>query len=257
MRRIALTTAAIAALLLGAGLASGELVQHGDLRLIFNGRFAPQSLPRERPAPVTVELSGAVQSTNPGPPPQLRRIIFAVNRYGTVSTRGLPICQASELQQSSTREALSRCRDALVGHGHFDAHVNFPNVNFPVEGQVVAFNGRDQGRPVILLHVYGSNPVQLTVVLTFKISHPGHGSFGTILSARIPKLAGDLGYVTDLNLTFGRRYRFRGRPESFLSAQCAAPRGFRGALFSFARGTFIFANGQNLTTTLARDCRVR
>jgi hypothetical protein len=257
MRRLGFTIAVVSALLLAAGLASGELVQHGDLRLIFDGRFSPRQLPRDRPAPVTVELSGAVRSATEGPPPQLRRIVIGVNRYGIVSTQGLPICQASQLEQTSTHVALSRCGDALLGHGSFDAHVNFPNVTFPVEGQVVAFNGREAGRPVILLHVYGWNPVQLTVVLTFTITHPRHGIFGTVLSTRIPSLAGDLGYVTDLHLTFGRSYRFAGQTRSFLNAQCAAPPGFRSALFSFARGSFIFANGQNLTTTLARKCRVR
>ena len=257
MRRLGLTIAAMLTLLLGAGLASGEIVQRGDLRLIFNGDFTPQALPRDRLVPVTVTLTGAVRSVSEGTPPQLRRIVIAVNRHGAVSTRGLPVCRASQLEQTSTREALSRCGGARLGHGSFDAHVDFPNVNFPVEGQVVAFNGRLAGRPVILLHVYGRHPVQLTTVLTFRISHPARGTFGTILSTRVPKLAGDLGYVTDLTLTFDRRYRFRGQALSFLSAQCAAPAGFSGVPFSFARGSFIFANSQNLTTTLARECRVR
>lgn len=258
MRRLALTSALLATALLGGGIARGELVQRGDLRLAFDGGFAPNALPRERAAPVTVSLSGSVATTDGSRPPQLRLISIAINRYGRLSTRGLPTCPPGQLEQTSTRTALSRCRGALVGHGHFGANIDFPDrTPFPVEGRIVAFNSRSHGRPAILLHIYGWSPVQATIVLTFKITHPRSGDFGTVLSTRIPRIASDLGYVTDIDLTFGRRYRFEGRRRSFLSARCAAPAGFPGAIFAFAKGSFSFANGQRLTTTLARDCRVR
>jgi hypothetical protein len=122
---------------------------------------------------------------------------------------------------------------------------------------MLAFNSRVGKRNVILMHIYGSKPVQATFVLTFKISHPRRGTFGTVLSTRIPKLASDLGYVTDVAMSFGRRFRYRGKRRSFLSARCAAPLGLPGALFSFARGSFSFAGGLRLTATLTRDCRVR
>ena len=94
-------------------------------------------------------------------------------------------------------------------------------------------------------------------MLVFKVSHPRRGRFGTVVSTTIPKIASDLGYVTSLRLDFDRRYRFGGRSRSFLSARCAAPSGFPGTIFTLARGRFVFANGQQLTTTLTRDCRVR
>jgi hypothetical protein len=258
MRRLSAMTMLCLATLLGVGMASAEPVQKGNLLLSFGGRFTPHALPRDRDVPVRVDLTGSVRTTDGSRPPQLRTISIAVNRHGLVSTEGLPICHAGLLESTDSQVALARCGSALVGHGHFGADVQFPSqAPFPVEGKMLAFNGRSHGKPVILVHIHGSHPVEATVVLTFTIHHPQRGKFGTVLSTRIPLIASDLGYVTNVSLDFGRKYRYAGKQRSFVSARCAAPDGFPGALFSFARGTFTFADGKQLTTTLARDCVVR
>ena len=258
MRRLTLITMLCLTTLLGVAIARGEPVRQGNLLLSFGGRFTPHALPRDRDVPVTVNLTGSVRTTDGSRPPQLRTISIAVNRYGVVSTQGLPTCHVGLLESTDSRVALARCRSALVGEGRFGANVEFPNLApFPVEGEMLAFNGRAHGKPVIFVHIHGSHPVEATVVLTFKMHHPRHGKFGTVLSTRIPLIASDLGYVTNLSLDFGRMYRYAGEQRSFISARCAAPAGFPGALFSFARGTFTFADGRRLTTTLARDCVVR
>lgn len=258
MRRTALAIVVSALALAGTGIAHGELAQQGDLRLAFNGRFVPHALPRDRAAPVTVSLTGSVGTADGRPPPQLRRMSIAVNRYGRFFTRGLPVCPPSQLEQTSTQVALDRCRGALVGRGRFGANIDFPTTTaLPVEGRMLAFNSRVGNRQAILMHIYGTKPVQATFVLTFKITHPQRGSFGTVLTTQIPRLASDLGYVTDVSMSFGRKYWYAGKRRSFLSARCAAPPGFPGAIFSFAKGSFSFAGGQRLTTTLTRDCRVR
>jgi hypothetical protein len=256
MRRILVLTVT-ASVLLGAGLARAELVQHGDLRLAFNGRFAPKVLPRDRDAPVSVLIGGSVSSVNGGRPPGLREISIAVNRYSKLYTRGLPRCEPGILQSTSTNEALERCRPALVGTGRFGAIVDFSNDQFPVQGRILAFNSGSARHPQLILHIYNANPAKTTIVLRFAISHPKKGDFGTVFTARIPEIASDLGYVTDISLHFDRQYRYRGKPRSFLSARCAAPAGFGGGPFAFARGKFRFANGQRLSTTLTRVCQVR
>jgi hypothetical protein len=248
----------LSAVLLGATIARGEISGDGDLLVSFGGRFVPHSLPRDRDVPIAVSLEGSVKTADGSHPPQLRSMSIAVNRYGRLSTEGLPICRPGLLESTDSQAALVRCRSALVGHGRFSANVAFPAISpFPVEGRMLAFNGKAHGRPVILLHIHGSDPVEATVVLTFTIKHPSHGKFGTVLSTKIPRIASDLGYVTDISLVFSRRYSYRGETRSFLSARCAAPPGFPGALFTFARGTFEFAGGKHVTTTLARDCLVR
>jgi hypothetical protein len=257
MKRLTVIAIACGVTLLLVGSAHGESERVGNLIVTFDGRFSPHALPRDREVPVTVDISGVLRTADGERPPPLRGMSFAVDRHGLLSTRGLPVCDPGQLESTSSDEALSRCRGALVGRGGFGANVDFPDLEFPVEGRMLAFNTRARGRPAIALHIFGANPVKATFVLILHIHHPSKGTFGTVLSTRIPKLAADLGYVTDFSLTFGRRYRHRGEARSFISARCAAPPGFPGALFNFVRGSFTFANGKTVTTTLARDCVVR
>lgn len=257
MRRLAIPISVAIAALFGAGLAHGELTQHGEVRLVFDAAFSPQHLPRNKAAPVEVRLRGAVGSADSQRPPQLRKISIAINRNAHVSTKGLPSCEASELQQTTSKTAMERCGDALVGHGHFRAEVelqNVPQVHFT--GKMLAFNSRIGDHPGLLLHIYGSQPTQVTFVLRFKISRSHDPTFGTVFTTRVPKIASELGYVTNVDLTFGRRYMYHGKERGFLSAQCAAPQGFPGAVFTFARGSFTFSDGQRLSEALSRNCWV-
>jgi hypothetical protein len=258
MKRLAAIGLLLSTVLFGATIARGEISGSGGLFVSFNGGFTPSTLPRDRDVPVTVRLNTSIKTADGSRPPQLRRISFEVNRYGQLFTKGLPTCHPGLLESTDPPTALARCRNALVGRGQLIANVEFPNREpFPVHGQVLAFNGSAHGRPAILLHIHGSQPVEVTVVLTFTIRHPARGKFGTVLSTRIPRLASDLGYVTDVSLVFNRKYTFRGKLRSFISARCAAPAGFPGGIFSFTRGTFTFAGGKQIVTTLTRDCTVR
>lgn len=242
----------------GATMARAEIFGGDGLFIKFGGGFAPRTLPRDRDVPVTVRLDTAIKTSDGSSPPRLRRISFGVNRYGRITTKGLPVCHASELESTDSATALERCKGALVGHGGFDANLEFHGDEpAPVHGRMLAFNGRAHGHPAVLLHVHASRPADVTIVLSFGLRHPKRGKFGTELSTAVPKLASDLGYVTDVSLVFERRYRYRGRNYSFLSARCAAPSGFPGAIFSFTRGTFSFSGGKRIVTTLTRTCTVR
>jgi hypothetical protein len=258
MRRIAALSAVLCAVSLGAGLARAETVQEGNVILSFEAGFTPQSLPRYREIPVSVRVGGSIKSPDGGRPPTVRRISFAVNRYGRVFTRGLPSCDRASLEATSTAQAMEQCRSSHVGGGFFIAAVDPPSGEpFSARGQVLAFNSRTNGRHSLLLHVHARTPAQVTVVLAFRIHHPRHGQFGTVFSTRIPAVASNLGYITRMSLHFERRFSFRGRVHSYFSARCAAPPALPGAIFTFARGRFVFDNGQRLTSRLIRSCNVR
>jgi hypothetical protein len=257
-RRLTITICAAALCLLGAGLAQGELRQAGNVRISFGGDFAPQSLPRDRLAPISVHVRGAIGTTDGTHPPPVRRVEIALNRNGKLTTAGLPACTGQLLQSTSTELALARCRDSLVGRGHFVAVVEFPAVApFPAGGKMLAFYGRSRGGPALFLHLYITAPVQTTFILPLRIKQRATGQFGTTLAARIPTLAGGLGSVTEIDLTIGRTYTYKGERRSFVSASCAAPSGFTVGIFPLARGSFFFSDGRKIETTLARNCRVR
>jgi hypothetical protein len=73
----------------------------------------------------------------------------------------------------------------------------------------------------------------------------------------VPKLAGGLGSITELQLKLGRRYSYKGKRRSFLSAACAAPDGFPGATFTFAHSVFTFSRDRTMSAFLSRSCQVR
>jgi hypothetical protein len=257
MRLLLPIATGLAGLLL-AGPAQSELSQTGNLRISFGGSFSPRSLPRDSLAPISVHVKGAIGTTDGSHPPPVRQVEIALNRNGRLTTAGLPTCTSAHLQSTSTEAALERCRPSLVGRGQFGATIEFPGVEpFPASGPLLAFYGTSKGRPALLLHLYITAPTRTTFVLPLQISRRERGQFGTLLSAAIPSLAGGLGSVTEIDMTIGRTYRFRGERRSFLSASCAAPAGFSGGIFPLARGSFQFADGRTVRTTLIRNCRVR
>lgn len=257
-KRLSIALLAIAICLLGGAIAQGELRQAGNVRISFSGDFAPKSLPRDTPAPITVHVRGAISTTDGTHPPPVSRIEIGLNRNGKLTTVGLPACTAQLLQSTSTDVALRRCRPSLVGRGRFTATVEFPAVApFPASGRMLAFYGRQRGGPTLFLHLYITAPVQTTFILPLRIKQGGTGTFGTTMAARIPTFAGGLGSVTEIDLKIGRTYTYRGERRSFISAACAAPSGFTVGVFPLARGSFFFADGRKIQTTLSRNCRVR
>lgn len=257
--RAAVAAAALAAgcALAAAGGAGAEIVQSGSLRVAVDGGIAPKKLPRERTAPVGVRIAGRITTVGDERLPQLRRIEIGINRHGRVDRRGLPRCPLWRIQPSSTEDALKLCRRALVGRGEFSANVIFPEQSpFPSRGRVLAFNGTFKGRPAILAHIYGTKPAPTSRVLPFVLRRVP-GTFGIQLSASLPRVTSEWGYVTGISITLRRLFRHRGRERSFLSAACPAPAGFPGALFPLARARFDFAGADDLESTLTRGCRVR
>lgn len=257
MRRRLVIPVLIAILSLGlGGISQAEVEQVENLRVTFDADFSPRTLPRHRPAPVKVEIQGRISTTDGSHPPALRWLELELHRSGRVASRGLPACSAPILQSTSTADALSRCRPALVGRGRFRADVTLGR-EIPATGSILAFNSRKRGRQSLLLHFFAAVPVRFTLVVPLTIGHRAEGQFGTVLRAKIPRLGGGLGSITQIDLAIARQYTYRGQRRSYVSAACGAPAGLPGAVFSFARASFRFEAHREIRTTLIRDCRVR
>lgn len=256
MRRRLLIPALVAVLAIGWGGSSGaETLQIENIRVTFSASFNPHVLPRSSPAPVDVSIHGRVATTDGSHPPPLRWIEVKLNRNGRLYSRGLPVCSAPALQSTSSETALARCGGSLVGHGRFRAEVTLGRP-IQVAGKIYAFNSRRAGKPALLLHFFAGAPVRFTLIVPLAIGHRREGDFGTVLRARIPKLGGDLGSVTEIDLTIGRRYSFAGKRRSYVSAACSPPAGIDSVVFPFARGTFRFEAHREFSETLLRSCQV-
>jgi hypothetical protein len=255
MRALTLALAAVA-ILVTAAIASAEVAQEGNLRVSFVGGIAPHDLPRQGTAPVRVTLAGQIKTTDGQAPPQLRTISLAINRNGKLDYHGLPVCHYHQIQPASTNEAIETCPDSVIGKGAFKANVVLPEQSpFPSAGKVIAFNGTLHGRHVIFAHIYGTLPLPQSSVLAFKLSR-ATGTYRTTLTAELPRVAAEWGYVSGVSLSLKRNFTYRGRTRSFLSAGCPAPAGFPGATFTFARASFGFEDGRTLTSNLTRSCGV-
>ncbi|MDX6635463.1 MAG: hypothetical protein QOF06_1666 [Solirubrobacterales bacterium] len=252
---LAVLVVAAAALFVSA--AGAEPVQKGNLRVSFAGRISPRALPRHGEAPIAVTVGGTITTTDGAPPPQLRGIEIAINRAGHFDHKGLPSCTYAQIQPSTTAAAMSACGPAKVGEGRFAANVVLPEQSpFPSRGRIVAFNGIERGRPVILAHVYGTEPVPLSYTLVLRMT-PGKGTWGTVLSATLPRVTSDVAYVTGISLTLNRRFTAAGRTHGYVSASCPAPKGFPGATFPLARASFSFGAAGTLASTLLRSCHAK
>jgi hypothetical protein len=248
---------ALAALVLGLAIpARAEFSQQGRLIVAFDAGLAPKTLPRSTPEPVAVRVAGDVRTAKGAPLPQLRTIAVAINRAGRLYDRGLPSCRLAAIQPATEAGARSLCHRAIVGTGHVALSVRLENQEpFAVKANLLAFNGpRRHGRKLILAQVYAQDPPG-AFVLTFTLKRKG-GLFGTVMSTTLPPSAQGWAYLTHFDMTLDRRYRYHGKARSYVSAACTAPDGFPGAVFPLAKATYGFDNGQRLTTTVVRSCRV-
>lgn len=258
MRARRLIAAGLAAALVGAVGARAEVVQEGNLLVAFDGGISPRSLPREGTAPVRVSIETRIRTTDGvDPPPQLREITIAINREGKVFDRGLPTCRIRRIQPATIAAARRICGGAIVGSGHVVVRVHLENQPpFTFKGPLLVFNAKPAGgKRRLLAQVYGTRPPS-AFVLSFKILRRP-GEFGTVIRTVLPESARKWAYVTHFDMKLRRTYTYRGQRRSFVSAGCPAPPGFPGTPYPFAQGSFEFADGRTVETTLVRDCRVR
>lgn len=242
--------------LLGAALARGERVQQEHLIVSLSGGISPRKLPRDRAAPVAVNLAGGIETDDGSPLPRVNWIRLELAWRGELDTKGLAVCPRARLRNTDSSGALQLCGPAVVGHGKLFAKIFVPNQpSFGVHARLVAFNGRTEaGRPAVWVHAYSSDP-PVSFVLPFAVRHD-RATSRTILVTTIRKSVGPWPHVANFSIQISRKFRYRGRTRSYLNASCPAPPRFTAG-FSYARATYTFADGRQLRPQVVRSCRTR
>jgi hypothetical protein len=250
------------ALLIGATLAAGfallvtvafgERIQLGNIIVDVNGGFSPRALPKHGFAPITLKATADVSTQDGKLPPPAGHVQIDWDRNGRLSTRGLPRCSASRIENTTTPAAMKACRPSLVGVGFASGQVGFPDqAPFPASSKVLVFNGTPRGgHPVALLHAYAFVPAPTTFVIPVDITriHEGRYGFRTALTA--PVIAGGYGVITHFDIKIHRIYKAKGRSQTYVAARCADGR-------LQARGSVSFTDGSSLTGSIFRPCRAR
>ncbi|HEY6731811.1 MAG TPA: hypothetical protein VI039_12410 [Solirubrobacterales bacterium] len=246
-RSLGTVTAALASATLLAVPASAEVDQAGGVRVSVSGNLAPNRLPRQGVAPVAVSVSGKIRPGSANGIPKLTAIEIGLNSHGRLRTEGVPVCRLGKIDPSTSAQALVACGSSLIGEGRFSADVRIPEQSpFPSRGKVLAFYGKLGGQPAIFAHIYGTVPVPTSYVLPFEIAK-AKGTYGTVLSASLPRVTGEWGYVTGISLNLKR---------GFVAAGCPAPPGFSSAVFPLMRTRLSFAGGVRVSSTIIRSCKV-
>lgn len=253
-------SAAIAALIVLAalsGTALAERSQHGNVIVALDGGITPRALPRHRRIPVSVHLDGRVLTSDRSPLPRVNGIRLELAWRGSLDRRGLAVCPRRRLLYTSTPQALTACGAAEVGQGHLFAQMFLPNQRpFGVRAHLVAFNGTtDKGLPAVLVHAYSNEP-PVSFVIPFSVHHRP-GAFRTVLTTTIRRSVGPWPHVSNFRLVVSRKFRYRGAVHSYLNASCPVPPRFTAGFLSFARATYTFAGGEQVSTESVRSCRAR
>jgi hypothetical protein len=263
-RRRAVHSLIVAALIVAPGVvgllavgAGAETTGRDGVVVSLEGSIQPQRLPRHRPMPVSITLTGSVRAVGGATPPQLTRLEIAFGARGGLDTVGLPRCPRARLLNATWSQALERCRSALVGSGTIDAEVPL-NPEEPVfaHARILAFNGRSGGREAVWVHAYSASP-PVSFTLPFYIRKVDDGAYGLLMRAPTAAALGSWPRLRSFQIKLGRRYLAHGVHHSYLSASCPLPPRFRFFSFPFARATYTFAPRPTLSTTHLARCSVR
>jgi hypothetical protein len=247
-----------ALLLIGAAIASGTVLQAGGLRITVLSQVQPYKLPRHKPAPIAIFVSGHLANAKGGIPPQLQRLTVRVNRHGLFQSKGLPVCRIPEIQPSADDLALERCGDAIIGSGQFWANIVLPDQGaYRTQGRLLIFNGREGNKPLLLAHIYSTHPFATSFVIPFVIRHIHKGPYGTEFSASFPQALGEWGYLDRIKLTLKRKYSYGGQELSYFNAACPAPGHAKRTSYPLAYAEFAFAGRAPLAATVSKTCAVK
>jgi hypothetical protein len=198
--------------------------------------------PKQRLAPVTLNVSGKIETVDGTRPPAVTEVAIDTDKNGMINLLGAPTCKASQLEAQTTANAEKACKPALLGTGTTDVELLFPESSpVPLHSKLLAFNGGVKGgTTTIYIHAFLTTPVTAAVVATVKITKEHKGPYGTRSVASIPKIAGYAGSVKAFSLTFQKKmFSYKGKKHGYLLAKCANGKFVAQAEAKFHDGTQI------------------
>jgi hypothetical protein len=255
MRRrpvLIVVSAVLAAALAAAAAWAGPTVSAPDGNTqSIDSQIRPKKLSKTKFTPGTLEVTTLTTSTTDpsGVPIPAVHATIDFDRNARLYTKGLPTCNSGKLQSQSTEVAERVCGNAKIGTGHAIAYLKAGRV-YEVPQIVTAFNGVPKGgKPTILLHTYGTTPLQVSLVLEGTVTNYAKEGYGPRLDLNIPLIAGGTGALKEFNVKINKKWRFKGEKRSFIAAKCTGSKKLK------ARGTFTYRDNEALTAYSKQSCK--
>lgn len=241
--------AGLASIVVAGAVAKPHVIRAGNLYLKDDGGIFPSRLPRHTQQPVSGRISAEIGTFDGSHPPAVTTANIDFDKTIMVNAKGLPACPKGQLEARNTSAAEKACPAAIVGTGEGEVEVAFPEqAPFAATGPIVLFNGGVRGGTTLLLaHAYVNVPAPTAVVVPVKITRIHRGHYGTHTVSLIPAIAGGAGSAIKFTLTIHRKFTYKGRQESYLTASC--PTGIY-----YTEGHILFADGTTLTGTHLLPC---
>ena len=229
--------------------AKPHVIRAGNLFLVDDGGISPSKLPRHEQVPIAAFIDAKIGTSDGSHPPAVRTLDIDFDRSIQVNAEGLPVCAENRLTARSTTDAKRACPGAIVGSGGAGVEVTFPEQSpIAARGPILLFNGGVHGGTTLLLiHAYVNVPAPTAVIATVKISRIDRGHYGIHTVSRVPAIAGGAGSVVSFKIAIDRKFTYRGKRESYLTASC--PTGTY-----YTEGDILFADGSRLRGTHILPC---
>jgi len=241
------TTAIVASVALAGPVVTGK---DGNTQSLA-GSISPKKLSKSAFGPASLKISVATTSTTAanGVPSPAVHATLDFDKDIKLFTKGIPTCNPAQLQSTSTEVAKQLCGKAQVGGGTASALLPVGSQVYPVNPVVTVFNGVPKGgKPVIILHTYSTTPVQTTLVLSGPVTNLNREGYGPRLDLEVPLLAGGTGALTGVSVKIDKKYSYKGKKRSLVSARCTSGR------FKY-RATFTYKDGEQLVPTSTQTCK--
>jgi len=241
--------AGLALIVVASALAKPHVIRAGNLFLWDNGGIVPSKLPKHEQVPISGRIDAEIGTTDGSHPPAVETLNIDFDKTIQVNARGLPACSKGQLTARSTEDAKKACGDAIVGSGEGEVEVAFPEQTpFAAKGPVLFFNGGVHGGTTVLfVHTYVAVPAPTAVIVKVEITRIHRGHYGIHATAQIPKIAGGAGSVIRFKITIGRKFTYKGKKQSYLTASCPTGR-------YYTEGNILFADGTRLKGTHILPC---
>jgi hypothetical protein len=252
MRKYLLITMAVGALIavVGASVAvaaKDTVVRAGNLILTIDGSsgVTPKALSRTEYTPIAFTAAGSIRTADGTQPPAVKEVLLDAQN-SAVNVKGYPTCTSGQLQARDTKSVEAACKSAIIGKGITTVSVAFPEqAPIPAKSPLLVFNGGLKGgTTTFYIHAYLTQPITTAIVTTVKIKKAGSGLKSV---TTIPVIAGGAGSVKDFSLKIDKKFTYKGKKVSVLSAKCPS-----GKLQAHA--TAVFRDNTKLSADVLRVC---